>query len=148
MTPILGEMEVFRVETQRSTGGPAVSGLVAYIKRLAREKREFNHMYQHMQERAKALPEDYHYVYYKIQHYLWWSSSGGDDGDLMPIFADLLDLFETVAAEGKSVLDITGKDALAFCNELLRNAKVATGNRREVLSATFGNTSERGMVRK
>jgi DNA-binding ferritin-like protein (Dps family) len=35
----------------------------------------------------------------------------------------LLDLFETGAADGKRVLDITGEDVAAFCDELLRHAK-------------------------
>lgn len=106
-----------------------MSGLFAYVKRIAREKREF----KHMQERAKALPEEYTYVFHKIEHYMW-SYSGGDGMDMMPILADLLDLFETGAAEGKRVLDITGEDVAAFCDELLRHAKTYTENRRETLN--------------
>ena len=40
--------------------------------------------------------------------------------DMIPILADLLDLFETGAAEGKRVLEITGEDVAEFCDELLR----------------------------
>ena len=90
-----------------------MSGLIAYIKSIAHEKREFNRM----QARAKALPKDYAYVYHKIQRYMWgnaWRVLGGDDLDLTPLFADLLDLFETAAAEGKRVLDVTGQDVAAF----------------------------------
>ena len=47
---------------------------------------------------------------------------------------DLLDLFETGAAEGKRVLDITGEDVAAFCDELLRHAKTYTENWREALN--------------
>ena len=106
-----------------------MSGLFAYIKRIAREKRK----YREMQERARALPEDYTYVYHKIQYYMW-SYSGGDGMDMIPIFADLLDLFETGAAEGKRVLEVTGEDVAAFCDELLRNAKTYTGNWHEALN--------------
>ena len=96
------------------------------FRHMAREKREF----KQMQERVKALPEEYHYVYHKIQRYMW-SYSGGSGMDMLPILADLLDLFETGVAEGKRVLEITGEDVAAFCDELLRNAKTYTENRRE-----------------
>ena len=112
-----------------------MSGLFEFLdeylnfKRIAREKREF----RQKQERANALPEDYRYVYHKIQHYMW-GHSGGSGMDMMPILADLLDLFETGAAEGKPVLEVTGEDVAAFCDELLRNAKTWTGNRNKALN--------------
>ncbi|HLZ23536.1 MAG TPA: DUF1048 domain-containing protein [Ktedonobacterales bacterium] len=99
------------------------------IKHIAQEKRKF----RQQQARAKALPEDYAYVYDKIQHYMW-GLAGGSGMDIMPILADLLDLFETGAAEGKPVLDVTGEDVAAFCDELLRNAKTWTGNRNKALN--------------
>ena len=116
-----------------------MSGLFAYLKRAAREKREFNQD----QERAKALPEDYAYVYRKIQHYMW-GHSGGDGMDMLPIFTDLLDLFETGAAEGKPVLAVTGEDVAAFCVELLRNAKTWTGHRDMALNRDILNKLGKG----
>ena len=106
-----------------------MSGLFAYIKRIVREKRE----YKQIQERAKALPEEYTYVFQKIERYMW-NYSAGMGMDMTAVFADLLDLFETGAAEGKRVLEITGEDVAAFCDELLRNAKTWTGNRNEALN--------------
>ena len=99
------------------------------FKHIAQEKREF----RQKQERVNALPEDYRYVYHHIQHYMW-SHSGGSGMDMMPILADLLDLFETGAAEGKPVLDVTGEDVAGFCDELLRNARTWTGKQREALN--------------
>jgi len=99
------------------------------FRHIAREKRKF----RQAQERVKALPEEYRYVYHKIQSYMWMSS-GGSGMDMMPILADLLDLFETGVAEGKRVLEITGEDVAAFCDELLRNAKTYTQNRRDDLN--------------
>lgn len=116
-----------------------MSGLFAYFQRVAREKREF----RQMQARAKALPQDYAYVYQKIQTYMW-SSSGGDGMDMMPILADLLDLFETGAAEGKPVLEVTGEDVAAFCDELLRNAKTWTTNRNKALNRDIMNELGKG----
>ena len=120
-----------------------MSGLFAYFKRIAREKREFNQK----QERARALPEDYRYVYHKIQHYMW-GHSGGDGMDMMPILADLLDLFETGAAEGKRVLDITGEDVASFCDELLRNARTWTENGHEALNREIMKHLGKGTERK
>ena len=99
------------------------------FRQIAREKRA----YRQKQERVKALPGEYRYVYHKIQSYMW-SYSGGSGMDMLPILADLLDLFETGVAEGKRVLEITGADVAAFCDELLRNAKTYTENRREDLN--------------
>jgi DNA-binding ferritin-like protein (Dps family) len=116
-----------------------MSGLFAYFKRVAREKREFNQM----QARAKALPEDYAYVFHKIEHYMW-GHSGGDGMDTMPILADLVDLFETGAAEGKPVLDVTGEDVAAFCDELLRSAKTWTDDRKKALNRDIMNKLGKG----
>jgi DNA-binding ferritin-like protein (Dps family) len=42
---------------------------------------------------------------------------------MIKIHYDLIDLFETGAAAGKRVLEITGDDVAGFCDELLKNAK-------------------------
>jgi DNA-binding ferritin-like protein (Dps family) len=63
-----------------------------------------------------------------------WKSSGGDGTDILPILADLLVLFEMGAAEGRHVLEITGEDVAAFCDELLRNARTSTQDRRDALN--------------
>jgi len=99
------------------------------LRHMAREKRKF----KQMQKRAKALPAEYTFVFNKIQKYMWMHS-GGSGMDMLPIFTDLLDLFETGAAEGKRVLEITGEDVAEFCDELLRNAKTYTQNWRDDLN--------------
>jgi DNA-binding ferritin-like protein (Dps family) len=43
---------------------------------------------------------------------------------------EVLGLFETGAAEGTSVLDVTGKDVAAFCDERLRGATSCQDKRR------------------
>ena len=120
-----------------------MSRLFAYFKRVAREKRE----YRQRQERVKALTEDYRYVYNKIQSYIWMSSDGSGM-DTLPILADLLDLFETGVAEGKRVLEITGEDVAAFCDELLRNARTSTQNRHEALNRDIMKKLRKGTVLK
>jgi DNA-binding ferritin-like protein (Dps family) len=116
-----------------------MSGLLAFFneyfnfKHIAQEKRKF----RQQEARVEALPEDYRYVYRQIQHYMW-GYSRGSGMDMLPIFADLLDLFETGAAEGKRVLDVTGEDVATFCDELLRTAKTYTGKHREALNQHIG----------
>lgn len=92
--------------------------LFTYFKYIAQEKRR----YKHMQARAKALPEEYAFMFAKIQQYMW-NHAAGDGMGMIPIFGGLLDLFEAGVAEGKRVLEITGADVAAFCDELLRNTK-------------------------
>ncbi|MEV5030221.1 DUF1048 domain-containing protein [Paenibacillus sp. LPE1-1-1.1] len=43
------------------------------------------------------------------------------------MFTDLVDLFESSAADGKQVLDVIGSDAGRFCDEFMR-ASVNTEN--------------------
>jgi DNA-binding ferritin-like protein (Dps family) len=127
----------------RATGGAGMSGLIAYIKRVVGEKRAFNRM----QARAKALPKDYAYMYRKIQRYMFgnsWRVTGGVEMDLTPLFADLLDLFETAAAEGRPVLDVTGEDVAAFCDELLRNTLTSAGGQGETLNRDIQNKLGKG----
>ena len=53
---------------------------------------------------------------------------------MMKIHYDLIELFEAGAAEGKPVLEITGEDVAAFCDELLRSTSTYTENWREALN--------------
>ena len=99
------------------------------LKKLVGDKKE----YRQMMARVKALPEDYQFVFRKMQDYMW-SFAAGDGYDMMEIQYELIDLFEDGAAGGKHVLEITGKDVAAFCDELLRNAKTYTAKRHETLN--------------
>jgi DNA-binding ferritin-like protein (Dps family) len=74
-----------------------------------------------MEARADALPRDYRIVYGEIKPYLFRFTSG-DGTDTMVVLQELLALFETSAAEGKTALEVTGEDVAAFCDEHLRGA--------------------------
>lgn len=99
------------------------------FKKLVGDKKE----YREMMARVKALPEDYQFVFEKIQGYMW-TFAAGDGYDMLKVQYDLIDLFEEGAAEGKPVLDVTGEDVAAFSDELLRGARTYTEDRREKLN--------------
>ena len=99
------------------------------IKKMIESKRE----YKQQMARVGALSKDYQYVFKKIQRHMWkFAASPGYD--MMKIHYDLIELFEAGAVEGKHVLEITGEDVAAFCDELLRSASTYTENWREELN--------------
>ena len=99
------------------------------IKKMIGDKRE----YKRQMARVDALPKDYQYVFKKIQSHMWMFAAGSGY-DMMKIHYGLIELFEGGAAEGKHVLDITGGDVAAFCDELLRSARTYTEDWREALN--------------
>lgn len=99
------------------------------IKKIIESKR----MYKRHMARVEALPKDYQYVFKKIQRHMWMFASGSGY-DMMKLHYDLIELFETGAADGKHVLEVTGEDVALFCDELLRNARTYTENWRETLN--------------
>lgn len=99
------------------------------IRKIMESKRE----YREQMARVDALSEDYQYVFKKIQEHMW-KFAAGSGYDMMKIHYDLIELFESGAASGKHVLDVTGEDVAAFCDELLRNAETYTENWREKLN--------------
>lgn len=92
--------------------------MVEIIKKLVGDKKE----YREQKARIEALPEDYRFVFEKIQGYMW-SFAGGDGSDMLKAQGDLIELFEISAAEGKHVLDITGEDVAGFLDEYLCGTK-------------------------
>jgi DNA-binding ferritin-like protein (Dps family) len=68
-----------------------------------------------------------------------WSFAGGDGSDMLKTQYELIELFETSAAEGKHVLDVTSEDVVGFCDEFLRDTKKWTDNYREKLNRDMMN---------
>ncbi|MDR2156770.1 MAG: DUF1048 domain-containing protein [Clostridiales Family XIII bacterium] len=99
------------------------------VKKIRKLKRE----YKAQMARVEALPKEYRFVFRKIQSYMW-RYAGGAGYDMMDVHYGLIDLFESGAADGRHVLEITGDDVAAFCDELLRNATTYTEGWREKLN--------------
>ncbi len=89
--------------------------------------------YRQQAARIAALPEEYRYVYEKIQKYLW-SFAAGDGMDQVKIQEDWLELFEECSADGKNVLEVTGQDVAGFADELMKQADTYPAHLREKLN--------------
>jgi DNA-binding ferritin-like protein (Dps family) len=120
-------MGVRRIENQPIKGGKVI--MMELFKKIVGDKKE----YKQQMARIEMLPRDYQFVYKKIQEYMW-NFASGSGYDMLKVQYELIDLFEAGAAEGKHVLEITGEDVAAFCDELLRNAKTYTENWRKKLN--------------
>ena len=72
--------------------------------------------------RVKALPQDYQIVYKEIQKYLF-KVGVVEITDVTGLLSGIMDLFEESAALGKNVLDVTGSDVAAFCDDLIKDSK-------------------------
>jgi DNA-binding ferritin-like protein (Dps family) len=84
---------------------------------IAGKKKWFAHV-----ARVKALPQDYQMGYQEIQKYIFMASPA-EHTDWMELLSGLIDLFEEGAALSKSMLEITGTDVAAFCEDLIRGYK-------------------------
>jgi DNA-binding ferritin-like protein (Dps family) len=82
--------------------------------------------------RVKALPPDYRIVYQEMQRYLF--KVGPIDlaeGGLLP---GIVDFFAEGVASGKGVLEVTGTDVAAFCDELIKDSRTYAGVYQESLA--------------
>lgn len=93
------------------------------------EKRE----YRETERRGKALPGDFADAYKQIKSYIF-NTSG-----VLTIepLKTLVDMFEEAAANGKSVLEITGADVAGFADELVRGELSYFENQRAKLNRTM-----------
>jgi DNA-binding ferritin-like protein (Dps family) len=72
--------------------------------------------------RVKALPQDYQIVYKEIQKYLF-KVGPVELTEGTGLLSGIVDLFEEGAASGKGVLEVTGSDVAAFCDDLIKDSK-------------------------
>lgn len=72
--------------------------------------------------RVKALPQDYQIVYKELQKYLF-KVGPVELTEGTELLSGIVDLFEEGAAQGKGVLEVTGRDVAAFCDDLIKDSK-------------------------
>jgi DNA-binding ferritin-like protein (Dps family) len=88
------------------------------IKDIIEGKKEWR---AHM-ERVKALPKDYQIVYKEVQKYIFKVGTV-ELRDSTDLLSGIIDFFEDGAALGKGVLEVTGSDVAAFCDDLIKESK-------------------------
>lgn len=113
--------------------------MLKIIKKMHGDKKE----YREQMARVTALPEEYRFVYGKMQDYMW-SFAGGSGMDMLKTQYELIDLFEAGAAEGKHVLTITGEDVSGFCDDLMWGNKLWMDRQRKKLNHDMENQLEKG----
>jgi DNA-binding ferritin-like protein (Dps family) len=84
------------------------------LSRLVGDKKDW----KRMEARAAELPADYRTVYTEMKNYLWRFTTG-DAMDIVEILREILNQFETEAAAGRPVLEVTGTDLAAYCDARL-----------------------------
>ena len=99
------------------------------IQKILDDKQE----YRAQMAKVAALPDDYQFVYKKMQSYMW-GLAGGDGFDMLRTQYALIQLFEESAAQGLHVLDVTGQDVAGFCDELIRDNNLWTNRPRRKLN--------------
>lgn len=72
--------------------------------------------------RVKELPKDYQVAYKEIQKYLF-KVGPVELTEEIDLLSGIVDLFEEGAALGKGVLEVTGNDVAAFCDDLVKDSK-------------------------
>lgn len=87
------------------------------IQDIIEGKREWR---AHM-ERVKALPQEYQFVYKELQKYLF-KVGPVELTEGTGLLTGIVDLFEEGAALGKGVLEVTGSDVAAFCDDLIKDS--------------------------
>lgn len=75
--------------------------------------------------RVKELPQDYQIVYKELQKYIF-KIGPIDPTDGVGLLSGIVDLFAEGAAMGKGVLEVTGSDVAAFCDELIQDCETYT----------------------
>ena len=88
------------------------------IKDMIEDKREWR---AHI-SRVKELPKDYQVAYKEIQKYLF-KVGPIELTEGIELLSGIVDLFEEGAALGKGVLEETGNDVAAFCDDLVKDSK-------------------------
>jgi DNA-binding ferritin-like protein (Dps family) len=85
-------------------------------------KRKWQAKWRAHMARVKALPQDYQIVYKEIQSY-FFKVGPVELNDGTDLLSGIVDLFEEGAALGKGVLEVTGNDVAAFCDDLIRDSR-------------------------
>ncbi|OXM85467.1 DUF1048 domain-containing protein [Paenibacillus rigui] len=97
--------------------------------------------------RVKALPQDYQIVYKEIQKY-FFKVGPVELTDGTGLLAGIVNLFEEGAASGKGVLEVTGSDVAAFCDDLIKDSKTYADIYKQSVDQEGNKTMKKGTDKK
>jgi len=104
-----------------------IQDIIVSLQDAIEGKRKWQQKWRAHMARVKALPQDYQIVYKEIQNYLFKVGpvelTDGTDFLSTDLLSGIIDLFEESAALGKGVLEVTGSDVAAFCDDLIKDSK-------------------------
>ena len=89
------------------------------IINITREKAE----YKAYRKLKKSLPEDYQFVSNEIENYMFCITM---DESVFTVLMNTVKSFAAAAADGCSVLSVTGEDVGLFCDNLLKKSQIKT----------------------
>ena len=94
--------------------------------------------YKVYKKRIQALPQDYQIVFKEIEAFMW-NFASGDGRGMMNVLTDILELFESGAHEGKTLISIVGDNVSDFCDGILKEveSQTWTGIKKEMLNQTI-----------
>jgi DNA-binding ferritin-like protein (Dps family) len=99
-----------------------IQDIIVSIQDAIEGKKKWQAKWRAHMARVKALPQDYQIVYKEIQKYLF-KVGPVELTDGTDLLSGIIDLFEEGAASGKGVLEVTGSDVAAFCDDLIKDSK-------------------------
>ena len=102
-----------------------IQEIIVSIQDAIAGKRKWQKKWRAHMARVKALPQDYQIVYKEIQRYLF-NVGPVELTDGTDLLSGIIDLFEDGAALKKGVLEVTGRDVAAFCDDLIKDSKTYT----------------------
>ena len=88
------------------------------LQELIQQKKQWR---AHMR-RVEKLPREYQIVYHEMQKYIFLIGTVEYE-DTIQVLSGIVDLFAEGAAAGKDVLDVTGRDVAALCDELVAGVR-------------------------
>ena len=104
-----------------------IQDIIVSLQDAIEGKKKWQQKWRAHKARVKALPQDYQIVYKEIQNYLFKVGpvelTAGTDFLSTDLLSGIIDLFEEGAALGKGVLEVTGNDVAAFCDDLIKDSK-------------------------
>ena len=125
----------------------SIQDIIVRIQDAIDGKRKWQAKWRAHMARVKALPQDYQIVYKEIQNYLFKVGpvelTDGTDFLSTDLLSGIIDLFEEGAALGKGVLEVTGSDVAAFCDDLIKDSKTFADILQESVDQEVNNAAKK-----